>query len=158
MGWGRRAGVGSCAMTSQDRRVELLHSVWLFSDCTDDEVAHIAKAATTREVAAGTELCSEGDPGEEFFAVVDGAAEARKAGKKVGTLDAGSCFGEMALIAGGERMATVVTTAPTSLLVLSRANFTSLLAAVPTVAPKLMQVMGQRIRELATASGNALPF
>ena len=145
-------------MTSQDRRVELLHSVWLFSDCTDDEVAHIAKAATTREVAAGTELCSEGDPGEEFFAVVDGAAEARKAGKKVGTLDAGSCFGEMALIAGGERMATVVTTTPTSLLVLSRANFTSLLAAVPTVAPKLMQVMGQRIRELATASGNALPF
>ena len=145
-------------MTSQDRRVELLHSVWLFSDCTDDEVAHIAKAATTREVAAGTELCSEGDPGEEFFAVVDGAAEARKAGKKVGTLDAGSCFGEMALIAGGERMATVVTTAPTSLLVLSRANFTSLLAAVPTVAPKLMQVMGQRIRELATASGSALPF
>ena len=138
--------------------MELLHSVWLFSDCTDDEVAHIAKAATTREVAAGTELCSEGDPGEEFFAVVDGAAEARKAGKKVGTLDAGSCFGEMALIAGGERMATVVTTAPTSLLVLSRANFTSLLAAVPTVAPKLMQVMGQRIRELATASGSALPF
>jgi CRP-like cAMP-binding protein len=64
----------------------------------------------------------------------------------------------MALISGGERMATVVATAPTSLLVLSRADFTSLLAAVPAVAPKLMQVMGQRIRELATASGNALPF
>lgn len=145
-------------MTSQDRRVELLHGVWLFSDCSDEELAHIAKAATTREVAAGTELCTEGDPGEEFFAVVDGAAEARKAGKQVGTLDAGACFGEMALIGGGERNATVVATAPTSLLVLSRADFTSLLAAVPTVAPKLMQVMGQRIRDLANASGSALPF
>ena len=145
-------------MTSQDRRVELLHSVWLFADCTDDELAHIAKAAKTREVAAGTELCTEGEPGEEFFAIADGAAEARKGGKSVGALDAGSCFGEMALISGGERMATVVATAPTSLLVLHRSDFTSLLSAVPTVAPKLMQVMGQRIRELATASGNALPF
>lgn len=138
--------------------MELLHGVWLFSDCSDEELAHIAKAATTREVAAGTELCTEGDPGEEFFAIVDGAAEARKGGKVVGTLDAGSCFGEMALIGGGERNATVVATAPTSLLVLSSADFTALLGAVPTVAPKLMQVMGQRIRDLAAASGSALPF
>ena len=145
-------------MTSQDRRVELLHSVWLFADCTDDEVDHIAKAATAREVAAGTELCREGDPGEEFFAIVDGAAEASKVGKALGELDAGSCFGEMALISGGERMATVVATAPTSLLVLSRSDFTTLLAAVPAVAPKLMQVMGQRIREARNRIGQRPPL
>jgi len=146
-------------MTDLDHRVELLRSVWLFSSCTDDELSRIAGLSTTADVADGTEMFAQGDPGDDFYVIVDGTAEAQVDGDKVADLDAGSFFGEMALIDGGERTATVVATSPMSLLVLSRNDFNTMLSsAMPHVAPKLMQVMGQRIRELAARSGNALPY
>jgi CRP-like cAMP-binding protein len=146
-------------MTDLDHRVDLLRNVWLFSTCTDDELSRIAGLTQPRDVASGTELCVQGDPGDDFYVIVDGTAEARVDGEKVGDLDAGSFFGEMALIDGGERTATVVSTSAMSLLVLGRNDFNTMLSsAMPHVAPKLMQVMGERIRELARRAGNALPF
>lgn len=146
-------------MTNLDQRVELLRNVWLFSSCTDDELSRIAGLAQPQDVAAGTELFAEGDPGEDFYVIVDGTAEARVGSDKVGDLDAGSFFGEMALIDGGERTATVVATSPMSMLVMTRNDFNTMLSsAMPHVAPKLMQVMGQRMRELQHRVGGALPY
>jgi CRP-like cAMP-binding protein len=139
--------------------VELLRNVWLFSSCTDDELSRIAGLAQPREVPSGTELFAEGDPGQDFYVIVDGTAEARTGDDKLGDLAAGSFFGEMALIDGGERTATVVATSPMNLLVLSRNDFNTMLSsAMPHVAPKLMQVMGERIRELQMRVGGALPY
>ncbi|HEY8216491.1 MAG TPA: cyclic nucleotide-binding domain-containing protein [Acidimicrobiia bacterium] len=146
-------------MTDLDHRVELLRKVWLFSNCTEDELARVAGLATTREVKKGEQLFAEGDPGEEFYVIVEGTADAIVDGDKLGDLDAGDFFGEMALIDGGERTATVVSTSPMSLLVLSRNDFNTMLStAMPHVAPKLMQVMGQRIRELQKHAGGPLPW
>ena len=143
-------------MTHLDERVELLRHASLFSDCTDDELSRIAGLATPRDAAAGEILCTEGAPGDDFFVVVDGAAEASVAGEKLGDLDAGSFFGEMALIDGGDRTATVTATSPMQLLVLSRNDFNSMLAtAMPTVAPKLLEVVGQRMREMQQQAGTA---
>jgi len=146
-------------MTNLDQRVELLRKVWLFSSCTDDELSRIAGLASPQEIDADTEIVTEGDPGEDFYIIVEGTAEARIGDDKVGDLDKGSFFGEMALIDGGDRTATVVATAPMSLLVLSRNDFNTMLSnAMPHIAPKLMQVMGQRIRELQIRAGGALPY
>jgi CRP-like cAMP-binding protein len=146
-------------MTDLDHRVELLRTVWLFSTCTDDELSRVAGLATTREAKEGEQLCTEGELGDEFFVIVDGTAEARAGDDKLGDLDTGDFFGEMALVDGGERTATVVSTSPMSLLVLSRNDFNTMLSsAMPHVAPKLMQVMGERIRELQRRVGGALPF
>jgi CRP-like cAMP-binding protein len=146
-------------MTNLDERVDLLRHAWLFSECTDEELSRIAGLASPQEVEAGTELCVEGQPGDDFYVVVEGNAEARVGGDKIADLGAGSFFGEMALIDGGDRLATVVTTAPTKLLVLSRNDFNSMLSsAMPHVAPKLMQVMGARIRELQVHAGGPLPY
>jgi voltage-gated potassium channel len=146
-------------MTNLDQRVDLLRHAWLFSECTDEELSRIAGLASPRDAAEGTELCVEGEPGDDFFVVVDGQAEARVDGDTIAELGPGSFFGEMALIDGGDRLATVVTTAPTSLLVLSRNDFNTMLSsAMPHIAPKLMQVMGQRIRELQVRAGGTLPF
>jgi CRP-like cAMP-binding protein len=141
-------------MTHLDERVELLRHASLFSDCTDDELSRIAGLAMPRDAAVGELLCTEGAPGDDFFVVVDGAAEASVGGEKVGDLGAGSFFGEMALIDGGDRTATVTATSAMRLLVLGRTDFNSMLAtAMPTLAPKLLDVVGQRMRELQAQAG-----
>jgi CRP/FNR family cyclic AMP-dependent transcriptional regulator len=146
-------------MTDLDHRVDLLQHLWLFSSCTDDELSRIAGLFTTAEVAGDTELFAQGDDGDDFYVIVDGTAEAKVDGDTVAQLEVGSFFGEMALVDGGERTATVTATSPMSLLVLSRNDFNTMLStAMPHVAPKLLQVMGQRIRELAQHAGNPLPY
>jgi CRP-like cAMP-binding protein len=91
--------------------------------------------------------------------IVEGTAEARAGGDKLGDLEPGDFFGEMALIDGGDRTATVIATSPMNLLVLSRNDFNTMLStAMPHVAPKLMQVMGERIRELQKHVSGALPY
>jgi CRP/FNR family cyclic AMP-dependent transcriptional regulator len=146
-------------MTNLDQRVDLLRHAWLFSECTDDELSRIAGLAAAQEAAAGDELCVEGEPGDEFFVVVDGTAEAQVGGDTIAELGPGSFFGEMALIDGGDRLATITAKSPMQLLVLGRNDFNTMLSsAMPHVAPKLMQVMGQRIRDLQVRAGGSLPF
>ncbi len=146
-------------MTDLDARVDLLRNVWLFSSCTDDELSRIAGLAVPRIADAGELVCTEGAPGDEFFVVVDGTAAASVGGDAVGDLGTGSFFGEMALIDGGDRTATIKATSKMHLLVLGRNDFNAMLSnAMPHVAPKLMQVMGQRIRSLAEHSGADLPY
>jgi CRP/FNR family cyclic AMP-dependent transcriptional regulator len=146
-------------MTDLNQRVDLLRNVGLFSSCTDDELSRIAGLTEARTADAGELLCTEGAPGDDFFVVVEGTAEVSVGGDKVGDLDAGSFFGEMALIDGGERAATIKAATPMSLLVLSRNDFNTMLSsAMPHIVPKLMQVMGERIRVLAAHSGTMLPY
>jgi CRP-like cAMP-binding protein len=146
-------------MTNLDERVDLLRHAWLFSECTEDELSRIAGLASAQDAAAGDELCVEGQPGDDFFVVVDGTAEATVGGDPLGELGPGSFFGEMALIDGGDRSATVRAKTPMSLLVLGRHDFNEMLSnAMPHIAPKLMQCMGQRIRELSVRAGDPLPF
>jgi CRP-like cAMP-binding protein len=146
-------------MTNLDDRVALLRHAWLFSECTDEELSRIAGLAEPREAAAGEQLCVEGEPGDDFYVVVDGTAEATVEGDTIAELGPGSFFGEMALIDAGDRLATVTAKTPLQLLVLSRNDFNAMLSsAMPHVAPKLMQVMGQRIRELQIHAGGPLPY
>lgn len=141
-------------MTNLDERVELLRGAPLFADCTDAELARIAGLAAPRDAAVGEPICTEGAPGDDFYVVVGGTADATVGGEKVGDLGPGSFFGEMALIDGGDRTATVTATSPMQLLVLSRNDFNSMLAtAMPTVAPKLLEVVGQRMHELSLRAG-----
>jgi trk system potassium uptake protein TrkA len=135
-------------------RVQLLQGVWLFNSCSDDELGRIAAAAIPRRVTAGEQITREGEPGSEFFVVVEGDAVATVEGTKVGTIGAGGFFGEMALIDGGERVATVVAASPMGLLVLSRDDFNEMLEmAMPEIAPKLLAVIGARMRAIENSTG-----
>ncbi len=137
-----------------DARAALLGGVWLFSGCTDDELARIAATSVPRTADVGTEITREGEPGEEFFVVVDGDAEALVEGRKVGTIGPGGFFGEMALLDGAERVATVVARSPMQLLVLGRDDFNEMLAvSMPQVAPKLLAVVGARMRAIESSTG-----
>jgi len=137
-----------------DERVQLLRGIWLFSSCTDDELERIAALARPLEVDLGAELTRQGEPGLEFYVIVSGDASATVDGDEVGTIGAGGFFGEMALIDGGERTATVTATSPMQLLVLGRHDFNEMLElAMPQVAPKLLAVVGARMRALERHDG-----
>ncbi len=112
--------------------------------------------AKPREVDAGAELTRQGDEGQEFFVIVAGDASAAVDGAEVGTIGPGGFFGEMALIDGAERVATVTATSPMQLLVLDRHDFNEMLElAMPQIAPKLLAVVGARMRAIDEKTGVA---
>jgi trk system potassium uptake protein TrkA len=140
--------------TDLDERIRLLRGIWLFSTCDDDELARIAAVAKPREAEAGAALTTQGDEGTEFFVIVSGDASAAVDGSEVGTIGPGGFFGEMALIDGGERVATVTATSPMQLLVLDRHDFNEVLElAMPQIAPKLLAVVGARMRAIEERTG-----
>jgi trk system potassium uptake protein TrkA len=140
--------------TDLDERIRLLQGIWLFSTCNDEELARIAAVAKPREAPVGTALTTQGEEGTEFFVIVTGDASAAVDGDEVGTIGPGGFFGEMALIDGGERVATVTATSPMQLLVLDRHDFNEMLElAMPQIAPKLLAVVGARMRAIEERTG-----
>ena len=110
------------------------------------ELNVIAGAMDERRVQTGEVLAREGEPGDEFFAVAEGLARASVDGTDVGSIRAGSFFGEMALLDGGPRSATVTAELPTRLLVLDSKSFGKLVKQSPSVALKIMKGLAARLR------------
>jgi CRP-like cAMP-binding protein len=137
-----------------EHRIALLREVWLFSACNEEEIERIAAMAEPRSVDGGTAVTREGEEGLEFFVVVEGTAIASVEGDEIGRIAPGGFFGEMALIDGGERVATVTAVAPMRLLVLGRHEFNEMLEiAMPAVTPKLLAVVGARMRTIDRHAG-----
>ena len=91
-----------------DTRVDLLRGLPLFELCSKRDLRRIAAIAVEREVEAGTELIREGEPGTEFYVVVEGEVDVRRRGRRVARLGNGSFVGEIALLSRSPRTATVI--------------------------------------------------
>lgn len=120
----------------------------LFSSFSKRDLQKIAKASDEVTVDAGRVLVEEGTTGREAFVIIDGQATVKRNGRKVATLGPGNHFGELALLDGGPRSATVVADTPMTLLVLGQREFNGVLDEVPGLAHKLMASMAQTIRSL----------
>jgi CRP-like cAMP-binding protein len=92
-------------------------------------------------------LTKEGEPGDEFYVVAEGMAEASIKGRKVGTIPAGSFFGELSLLDRGPRTATVTAELPTRLVVLNAKDFGAVIDDVPAISLKIMRGLAGRIRQ-----------
>jgi CRP/FNR family cyclic AMP-dependent transcriptional regulator len=127
-------------------RVELLRGGWLFSECTDDELERIAALTHPIRVPAGHVVMREGDEGTEFYVVVDGTYRVTVEGEPVADVTAGSFFGEMALLDGGTRSATVITDGEVLCLAISRQRFTKVLRSEPSIAIGMLAELATRLR------------
>lgn len=130
----------------KDQKMDLLRRVDLFAGCNRGELGRIASLTTDHRANAGDVLMKRGEPGLEFFVIVEGKAKASRKGLELATLGPGSFFGELALLDGGRRTATVVAETEMRLLVLSRQEFSSLYHLVPSVAGKIIGELGARLR------------
>lgn len=128
-----------------DTRVELIRGLPLFEHCSKRELRRIAALAEERAVAEGTELIREGEPGAEFFVVVDGEIDVRRRGRRVARLGAGSFVGEIALLSRSPRTATVVAASPLRVLAIQGRDFVELLDSLPALWLKVARTLADRV-------------
>jgi CRP-like cAMP-binding protein len=107
---------------------EELRRIPLFASLSRQQLDLLTRTADFVDVPACTELIREGENGHEFFAIADGEVEISHAGEWIATEQAGDVFGEISLLHGVPRTATVTTTVPSRLVVLNEQAFRSLLA------------------------------
>jgi CRP-like cAMP-binding protein len=106
----------------------------------------LAALLTATYAQPGEILCREGDPGDYFYIIVSGEAEVRKGRRVVTTLGAGEIFGEMSLLTGEPRSATVVACTPMELYQLTQENFGQVLTHSPHLAWALSRTLARRLR------------
>lgn len=129
----------------KNAKVELLKRVPLFEDCSKTELGQLATSADELPLPEGRVLAREGKPGREFFVLVDGTVRVSRGGRKLADLGAGDWFGEIALVTGRPRTATVTATTPVRVLVLTDRAFRRVVGEMPSIALKVMASLGQRL-------------
>ena len=133
----------------KDTKIELLRRASLFAGCSRQELAEIASAAEEMNVDEGKTLIREGERGKQFFVVVDGTVDVRRKGRKIPIRGGSEFFGEIALISNRETVATVTTTSPAHLLVITDRAFRQVLQRNPKIQLKLLQALAERVPELS---------
>ncbi len=135
----------------QDEKIRHLQKVPIFAECTKKQLKSVAAISRVVEAPAGTVLTRQGDPGNEFFVILDGSAMVEVTKRKRVPLGPGEFFGEMSLLDGGPRSATVRAETDMRLLVIQRHNFQSLLSEVPDLTRNILIVLSGRVRDLERA-------
>lgn len=131
---------------SQRQLVDLLRTVPLFAGCNDRELKAIAGSGKEVEFAAESEICTEGETGVGLHVIVQGEAKVKVGGRTRRKLGPGAFFGEIALLDGGPRSATVVSETPLLTFSVPVWNFRSLLKAQPALAVKMLEEVCRRLR------------
>jgi cAMP-dependent protein kinase regulator len=125
-----------------------LQQVPMLRACSPEELDHIAELGVALSVPEGQQIVRQGEPGDQFFVIVNGTVEVRRDGRSVATLGSGDYFGELALFDPAPRNATVVTTSPTTVVSVSRNTFWELLSDVGSLRDALLAGMARRLHEL----------
>ena len=144
---GRLEPVSSGPGVKQEDKIERLKEVPVFEACSHRQLRSVARVARVFDVAADTVLARAGEPGDEFFLIIDGTARAEVSAEKRVLLHPGEFFGEMSILDGGPRSATVVADTPLRLLVISRRHFSMLLKDVPGLTQTLLATLSKRVRQ-----------
>ncbi len=133
-------------MAKRDVKLELIGRVPLFAGCSKKDIEFIGQLADEVDVAAGHVLFREGAIGHEFIIVMEGALRVERHGSVINHLGAGDFAGEIALVDGGPRTATVIADIPTRLLLIGHREFNSLMQKHPTVELKVLHALARRVR------------
>jgi CRP/FNR family transcriptional regulator, cyclic AMP receptor protein len=128
--------------------LDSLAQIPLFSSMSKRDLQKIAKASDEVEVPTGKVLVEQGARGREAFVVIEGRATVKRNGRKVATFGPGDHFGELALLDGGNRMATIVADTPMRVLVIGQREFSGVIDEVPGLAHKVLASMASTIRDL----------
>lgn len=128
--------------------VELLRRVPLFSKLGDKELKRLAESFTERPFSSGQALTAEGAGGVGFFVIESGDAEVTVDGESRRTLGAGDYFGEIALIDGGPRTATITATSDGTSWGLTTWQFRPLVQESAEIAWPLLEAMAAYVRQL----------
>jgi CRP-like cAMP-binding protein len=125
--------------------IDALRHVRLFDDLDDAELQELADAMHELSYDAGAPVTIAGAAGDAFFVVASGTAEVVVDGEVRATLGPGDHFGEIALMQGADRTATVRATTDLSCFALSPGDFRDVVEGNPAIAWKVMQSLAERL-------------
>jgi putative ABC transport system ATP-binding protein len=131
------------------RMVEFLKRSKLFEASPPDTLTTITQKMVAERFPPGTVVVKQGDEGDKFYVIRRGTVEVRRdeqgAPATIATLGSGDFFGELALMSGDKRNATVVVMAPDTVLYsLKKQDFLAALAATPSLDQQLRDVFFRR--------------
>jgi putative ABC transport system ATP-binding protein len=126
------------------RICEFLRPIELFKTLTPRQLSDVAEEMTKRHYAAGEIIIREGEPGEEFMLISEGEVEVIRAEHEVARLGPGDFFGEVALISGEPRNATVVAVTEVDTYVLGKTDFQTAIATSQSFRDQLYRVYFMR--------------
>jgi CRP-like cAMP-binding protein len=129
-----------------EQTVEQLRTVPLFRDFSDEELGHVAQMTKRVEFPEGKTVANQGETGVGFHLIIEGSADVIQDGTTIGRLKPGDYFGEISLIDGGTRSATVTTTTPTTTLSIAAWDFSRLIDHSNAMMKKLLIGLCQMLR------------
>ena len=133
---------------SGDARIRHLQRVPLFSGFNEKELRRVAELARIVDIPAGTAVTQIGEPGNSFFVIIDGTVAVRTPVGTGAQLQPGEFFGEMSLLDGEPRSATIAAMTDLRLLVVDRSHFWRLLDETPDLIRGMLTILSRRVRRL----------
>jgi CRP/FNR family transcriptional regulator, cyclic AMP receptor protein len=133
---------------------DVLALVPMFRGLSRKQLKHVASVCEVGDFMSGHAIVKEGDPGDAFYVVLTGQAAVSAKGRFLARLLPGDHFGEIAVVDGGPRTATVTTELPSTLLILTRANFRSAMLDDPELAFHMLAEMARMFRRVSNAGMN----
>lgn len=137
----------------------MLHYVHMFSDLASSETEILTKHCTTRNYPANSILINEGDDTSSLYVIVEGEVKVfvnDEHGKEaiLNIMGEGEYFGELALVDDAPRSASVMTTKPTKVMIITKADFKRCLNDNPDMAYSLIRALSKQVRALTDSVKN----
>lgn len=129
----------------QERKIRYLQRVSVLEGCTDRQLRAIARITAVLDAPPGRVLTRAGEAGTMFFFIVDGSARIDVAERRH-QMGPGDFFGEMSLLDGKPRSATVTAATAVRLLTINRNHFWRLLREAPDLTERVLITLSQRVR------------
>ena len=138
---------GVCVVARSDPLAEALGQVDIFSELSPKELRTVLATAREMKVDEAAAVTSQGEKGGRFYLILEGEVDVLIDGRSQNHLAVGEYFGEMSLLDGEPRSATIVALTPLRLLSLASFNFRPLLREYPSISEKLLATLSRRVRQ-----------
>jgi type IV pilus assembly protein PilB len=149
----------TAVVNETEKLVQFLKNVKLFAELGPDSLARLGSCLKTSEFPPAEVIVREGAPGVSMYIIKSGLVEVRKKDPATGIdflvaqLSQGAAVGEMSLLTGKPRSATVTTVHPTVVFTLTRADFRNLLTQHPEISIGLARILAERLEEATKQVG-----
>ena len=133
--------------------LDVLVDIPLFADLSRRHLGKVAALGRTKRFPARTSIVTAGTNADAFYVILDGKATVRAGNRRI-PLTTGDYFGEMALLDGGVRSASVVADTEMLVMAIPRRGFLKLLESEPKIAISIMSTLAHRVRSMQSTSSS----
>lgn len=130
----------------------VLQHVPMFRGLSKRQLKQLASLCEVADYMAGHSVVREGEPGDAFYVVLSGQVKVTSGKRTLARMVPGDHFGEIAVLDGGERTASVLTETPVTLLILRRKQLFKALRDDPDLAHHMMTELARMFRRISKSA------